>query len=119
MPRTIADQKRSAKARQHRRRPALADQMVAPGDAMGAGHVAELLGLVRACKGLKISDVLPLSPSGVRVRDVGGTTRLPGGVPPGCETGRRRVTYAAWWQGEAWEPEGAASSVLLDPENMP
>jgi hypothetical protein len=71
MPRTIADQKRSAKARQHRRRHALADQMVAPGDAMGAGHVAELLGLVRACKGLKISDVLPLSPSGVRVRNVG------------------------------------------------
>ena len=29
------------------------------------------------------------------------------------------MTYAAWWQGEAWEPEGAASSVLLDPENRP
>ena len=71
MPRTNADQKRPANARQHRRRHALADQMVGPGDAMGEGHVAELLGSVRAYKGLKISDVLPLSPSGVRVRDVG------------------------------------------------
>jgi hypothetical protein len=70
MLRTNADQKRPANARQHRHRHALADQMVGLGDTMGAGHVAALLGLVRACKGLKISDVLPLSPSGVRVRDV-------------------------------------------------
>ena len=69
----------------------LADQMVAPGDATGAGHVVELLGLVRACKSLKISDVLPLSPSGVRVRESGNHS-IAGGVPPGCETGWRRLT---------------------------
>src|SRR3989454_201744 len=50
---------------------ALPYELVAPGDHIGAGHVAELGRLPQACEGHEVGDVLPVGAARVGVREVG------------------------------------------------
>ena len=46
-------------------------ELLAPGDHMGACHVAELLGPPQACEGHEVVDVLPVGPARVDIGEVG------------------------------------------------
>jgi hypothetical protein len=65
----------------------LAHELVAPGDDMGARHIAELFSSVQASEGHEIVDVLSVGPPGVGICEIGEPFDLGGDLRQGLKLG--------------------------------